>query len=293
MGELLRRFQYPLTYLVLACLCTIRLAASPAPTEFSIPSRLLLELTVPVERMVTLPVTFVRQAWRGYVALIGIQEENRRLRQQISALEEENLQYREAIVASERFRKLRHLQERNDLRMVPATVIAQDLSPWFRSVVIDRGNSAGIRTGMPVISDAGVAGVVAGTTSDAARVLLLIDPQSRIDVYVQRTRARGTVHGRSAELCAFEYVLRNEDVEVGDVLLTSGLDLVYPKGLPVGRITDVHRKPYGLFLRAELEPSVDFRRLEEVFVVLERQEIPPPESFETKVAPPLPPSGSP
>jgi rod shape-determining protein MreC len=243
--------------------------------------------------MVTLPVSFIRRAWRGYVALIGVQQENRQLRSKIAALEEENLQYREAIVASERFQKLRHLQERNDLRMVPAIVIAQDLSPWFRSVVIDRGASAGIRTGMPVISDAGVVGVVAGTTSDAARVLLVIDPQSRIDVYVQRTRARGTVHGLSTEMCAFEYVLRNEDVEAGDLLLTSGLDLVYPKGLPVGRISDVHRKPYGLFLSAELEPSVDFRRLEEVFVVLERQEVPPPESFETQDTALLPPSGSP
>jgi rod shape-determining protein MreC len=291
--ELLRRFRYPLTYLLLTCLCIIRLTASPAPTEFSLPGRVLLELTVPVERMVTLPVTFVRRLWRGYIALVGIQRENLRLREQIVDLEEENLQYREAIVASERFRKLRHLQERNDLRMVPAAVIAQDLSPWFRSVIIDRGSSMGITTGMPVIADAGVAGVVAGTTPDAARVLMVIDPQSRIDVYVQRTRTRGTVRGRSTETCGFEYVLRDEDVEVGDLLLTSGLDLVYPKGLPVGRVSEVHRKPYGLFLTAELEPSVDFRRLEEVFVILDQKEVPTPEDFETRDDVLFPASGDP
>jgi rod shape-determining protein MreC len=279
-GELLRRFRYPLTYLLLAWLCVIRLAASPTPTELSIPARLLIELTVPVERMVTIPLSFLRNVWQGYVDLVGIREENTRLRSRVTDLEDENLQYREAIVASERFRRLRHLHERKDLPMVPATVIAQDLSPWFRSVIINRGFSSGIRTGMPVITDAGVVGTIAGTTPNASRVLLVVDPQSRIDVFVQRTRARGSVQGRSADTCSFEYVLRDADVQKGDLLLTSGLDTIYPKGLPVGRISSVERKPYGLFLGAQLEPSVDFHRLEEVFVILDRRELPPPAAFE-------------
>jgi rod shape-determining protein MreC len=262
--DFLTRFSYPLTYLLLACLCVTRLAASPTPSELSLPSRVILELTVPVERMVTLPVTFVRRVWNGYVSLVGVKEKNQELRSRIVELEEENLQYREEIVASERFRRLRHLREQNDMPLVPATVIAQDLSPWFRSVIINRGTSAGIATGI-----------------NAARVLLLVDPQSRVDVYVQRTRARGTVHGTAGEVCAFEYVVRDEDLEVGDLLLTSGLDTVFPKGLPVGRVTALERKPYGLFLEAEIEPAVDLNRLEEVFVSVDRREIPPPEAFET------------
>jgi rod shape-determining protein MreC len=279
--DFLTRFSYPLTYLLLACLCVTRLAASPTPSELSLPSRVILELTVPVERMVTLPVTFVRRVWNGYVSLVGVKEKNQELRSRIVELEEENLQYREEIVASERFRRLRHLREQNDMPLVPATVIAQDLSPWFRSVIINRGTSAGIATGMPVVADAGVVGVVAGASPNAARVLLLVDPQSRVDVYVQRTRARGTVHGTAGEVCAFEYVVRDEDLEVGDLLLTSGLDTVFPKGLPVGRVTALERKPYGLFLEAEIEPAVDLNRLEEVFVSVDRREIPPPEAFET------------
>ena len=281
MPEFLRRFRYPLTYLFLACLSVTRIAASPTPTELSLPSRVILELTVPVERMVTLPVTFVRGVWTAYMALVGVNEENEALRARITDLEEENLQYREEIVASERFKRLRHLREQNDMPLVPATVIAQDLSPWFRSVIINRGSSVGIDTGMPVVADAGVVGVVAGTSANAARVILLVDPQSRIDVYVQRTRARGTVHGTADEVCAFEYVVRDEDLEVGDLLLTSGLDRVYPKGLPVGRVKALERKPYGLFLEAEIEPAVDLNRLEEVFVSVDRREIPPPEAFQT------------
>lgn len=281
MTELLRRFRYPLTYLLLAWLCVIRLAASSTPQELPLPARLLIEISVPVERMVALPVTFIRDVWRGYLALVSVNKQNRDLRSRIAELEDENLQYREAIVASERFRRLRHLHERNDLPMVPATVIAQDLSPWFRSVIINRGKSVGITTGMPVIADDGLVGIVAGTTRNAARVMLLIDPQSRVDVYVQRTRARGTVRGRSADTCGFEYVLRDEDVQAGDLLLTSGLDRLYPKGFPVGRLSNLHRKPYGLFLTADLEPSVDFRRLEEVFVILDRREVPPADAFQT------------
>ena len=281
MPEFLRRFRYPLTYLFLACLCVTQLAASPVPSDLSLPSRVILELTVPVERMVTLPVTFVRRVWNGYLSLVGVNEENQGLRSRIAELEDENLQYREAIVASERFQRLRHLRERKDMALVPATVIAQDLSPWFRSVIINRGASAGIATGMPVLADAGVVGVVAGTTPNAARVLLLVDPQSRIDVYVQRTRARGTVRGTAGEICAFEYVVRDEDLQVGDLLLTSGLDRVFPKGLPIGRITALERRPYGLFLEAEIEPAVDLHRLEEVFVNVDPREIPPPEAFQT------------
>jgi rod shape-determining protein MreC len=280
--ELLRRFRYPLTYLLLTCLCVIRLAASPRPSELSLPGRLLLDLTVPLERMVTLPLSFVREGLESYVALVGVREENVRLRERVDSLEQENLRIREQIVSTQRFERLRELQERHGLQMVPANVIAQDLSAWLRAIVIDQGSEAGIRSGMAVVGDAGVAGVVTGTTPSAARVMLLIDPQSRVDVHVERTRSRGTVRGRSADTCDFDYVLRDEDLEDGDLLVTSGLDGVYPKGLQVGRVRNVRRKPYGLFLEAEVEPAVDFGRLEEVSVILDHRQTPPHEAFGTE-----------
>ena len=163
--------------------------------------------------------------------------------------------------------------------MVPANVVAHDLSSWFRSIIIDQGSTSGIRAGMPVITDSGVVGVVAGTTPRAAKVLLIVDAQSRVDAYVQRSRARGAVRGSSASDCAFEYVLRDDDVRQGDQLLTSGLGAVYPKGLVIGRITSVERQPYGLFQRARIEPAVDFRQLEEVFVILESRELPDETEF--------------
>jgi rod shape-determining protein MreC len=132
---------------------------------------------------------------------------------------------------------------------------------------------------MPVITDEGLVGVVVGTTPRAAKVLLTIDLQSRVDAYVQRTRARGTLRGTSRQTCEFEYVLRDDDVREGDLLLTSGLGDLFPKGLVVGRVTKVERQPYGLFQRAEVKTAVDLQRLEEVFVLLQQPELPAEEAF--------------
>ncbi|MFQ5513824.1 MAG: rod shape-determining protein MreC [Myxococcota bacterium] len=279
MGELLRRFSYPLTYIFLVSFCVIGVSSGQRPGDLGIASRLLLSLTLPLERLVTFPVREGRQLWEDYVALVGVREENDALRTRIAELEDQRLQYEEAIVSAERFQRLAEFRARNRVQMVPANVVAQDLSRYFRSVIIDQGAASGLAAGMPVLTDSGVVGVVVGTTLGAAKVLLVIDPQSRIDGYVQRSRARGTVRGRSHESCDFEYVLRDEDVQVGDLVLTSGLGAVYPKGLVIGEVERVERRPYGLFQRAVIRPAVDFRKLEEVFVILDRRAVPDEDEF--------------
>ena len=238
-----------------------------------------MELTLPLQQMVTLPVREVRSLWGDYISLVHVREENEHLRTELARLKEENLQYREAIVASERFSRLAGFRAQHEVPMVPANVVAQDLSAWFQSVIIDRGSATGVRPGMPVITDSGVVGLVAGTTPRASKVLLITDPQSRVDAFVQRSRARGSVRGSTDHKAAFEHVLREEDIQVGDLLLTSGLGAIYPKGLIVGKVAALDRKPYGLFQEVEVEPSVDFRQLEEVFVILEQRELPSSDEF--------------
>jgi rod shape-determining protein MreC len=250
------------------------------PEELGFGPRLVLRVTLPLQRMVTLPIGLARTLWSDYVALVGLRRDNLRLSEELAHLSEENLQYREALVASDRFKRLSGFGEQHDVPMVPANVVAEDLSPWFRSIILDQGAAAGILPGMPVITDTGLVGVVSGTTPRASKVLLVTDPQSRIDAYVQRTRARGTVHGRARPSCDFEYLLRDEDVRGGDRLLTSGRGALYPKGLLIGRIADVDRKPYGLFQAASVKLEVDFEKLEEVFVILERRDVPEAEDFD-------------
>jgi rod shape-determining protein MreC len=149
-------------------------------------------------------------------------------------------------------------------------VVGQDVSPWFRSVLLDRGHTNGVRAGMPVVTDAGVVGLVTATSANAGRTMLLLDRQSAIDGIVQRSRARGIVRGRGSDRLEFEFVVGGADVQVGDVVISSGLDGVYPKGLRVGEVEEVVASSYGLTQRALLKPAVDFGRLEQVFVVLWR-----------------------
>ena len=279
MSEQLRRYAYPLLYLLLASLSVIGMASQRGPADIGIGPRLVLNLTLPLERMVALPVQELRGLWSDYVALVGVREENGKLRGQIARLEDENHQYREAILSSERFQKLAGFRAQREIPMVPANVIHQDLSPWFQSLILDQGAAAGIRPGMPVITDSGVVGLVSGTTPGAAKVMLMIDPQSRLDAYVERTRARGTVRGAASPVCDLDHVLRQEDVAEGDLLVTSGMGGVYPKGLRVGRIAAVDRKTAGLFLGAKVVPAVDFARLDEVFVILEQRQIPDDGAF--------------
>ncbi len=279
MSDLLRRLSYPLTYLSLVSLCVVGILSHQEPAQLGMAPRLVLAITLPLQRVVTFPVRETARLWNDYVGLIHVRQENEQLRGQITDLELENLQYAEAIVSSERFQRLSGFRAKREIPMVPANVVAEDLSPWFQAVIIDQGSAADIGPGMPVITDSGVVGVVSGTTPGASKVLLILDPQSRVDVYVQRTRARGSVRGRSEQDCELADVLREEDVRIGDLVLTSGLAAVYPKGLVVGHVSRVEPLPYGLFQHAELRPAVDFRKLEEVFVILERRELPEDEEF--------------
>ena len=123
---------------------------------------------------------------------------------------------------------------------------------------------------MPVISEEGIVGLVTATSERASRATLLLDRQTAIDGTVQRSRTRWIVRGRGGELAEFEFVARGGDVGVGDVVITSGLDGVYPKGLRVGIVTAVSEEGSDLLRTATLVPAVDFGRLEQAFVILRR-----------------------
>jgi rod shape-determining protein MreC len=233
-------------------------------------SSAVLDVAVPVQKAIAVPVELVRDAWGRYLALIGVEGENRQLRSRLAQVEEENLQLREALVASGRLGRIAEMREEFEIPMLPAELVGVDASPWFRSVLIDRGRSHGLRAGMPVISELGLAGLVTATSADAAKAMLLLDRQSAVDGVVQRSRSRGMVRGVGAEHLEFEFVAREADVRVGDLVITSGLGGVYPKGLRVGEITAISEPGPQLLRKATLSPAVDFGRLEQIFVMLRR-----------------------
>lgn len=230
----------------------------------------ILDIAVPIQKAIAMPADFARDAWIRYVALMGVHEENERLRERVARLAEDNLQLREALVASGRLRRIAEMRDDFEIPMLPSELVGGDVSPWFRSVMFDRGRSDGVRPGMPVISEDGLVGLVTSASRRASRTMLLLDRQSAVDGTVQRSRARGIVRGRGSDDLEFEFVVRVGDVRVGDVVMTSGLGGVYPKGLRIGRVTAVSDPGARLLQTATIAPAVDFGRLEQVFVMLRR-----------------------
>ncbi len=229
-----------------------------------------LDVAVWVQGVLAWPVERLGDAWRHYDDLLVTQEHNEELREQVASLSEENLQLREALVASGRLARIAEMRESFEVPMLPAELVGRDVSPWFRSVLVDRGRSDSVRSGMPVISEQGLVGLVTATSRSAAKTTLLLDPQSAIDGTVQRSRARGIVRGRGTDTLEFEFVVRGADVRADDLVITSGLGGVYPKGLRIGRITALSDPGSRLLQTATVEPAVDFGRLEQVFVMLRR-----------------------
>jgi len=197
----------------------------------------------------------------------GLQTENERLRKRILQLETERSRLLEADATYRRLQQLLDLRAHLPTGTVTASIIANSASSWFQSCLLDKGSDDGVRKGMAAVTPLGILGQVISTAARSAKVLLITDPNSGVDVVVQRTRARGIVSGSLEQKTIMKYVKRSEDIQVGDRLITSGLEGVFPKGLMVGTVTNVQKQHLGLFQYIEVTPAVTLSRTEEVLVV--------------------------
>jgi rod shape-determining protein MreC len=146
-------------------------------------------------------------------------------------------------------------------------ISAAGATPDFRTVTIDKGSRDGLRADMAIIAPGGVVGRVAVASARAAKVQLLIDRNAAAGVIVERSRAQGVVIGGGDERLRMDYVSEAADIAVGDVVMTSGIDGIYPKGFAIGRVESVEKNGPA-YKRIVVKPAVDFRALEEVLVVL-------------------------
>jgi len=275
MRDLLHRLRLPLLFAGLAVLAAISLfadqrALQAGGRDLSWFSGGLLEVAAPVQRVLTAPLVLVRDAYRRYVDLIGVRDENAALRARVATLEEESLALREALVASGALEQVAELRAHLELPMLATEVVGQDVSPWFRSVVLDRGRDHGLRAGMPIVTESGIVGLVTATTPHAARAMLILDRQSAVDGLVQRSRARGIIRGTGGGELELEFTGPPEDVQVGDLVITSGYGGVYPKGVRIGEVISVAKDAPYVVRRARVRPAAAFERLERVFAVLWR-----------------------
>lgn len=196
-----------------------------------------------------------------------LRRENAELRRELVRLRQEVETGRERIAEAARLERMLQLRERVAPAVLAAGVIGRDASGLYRTVIIDRGAADGLRRQQAVLAAEGVVGRVVKVFPRSALVLLLTDRSSGVDALVQRTRDQGVVQGRGAELCELRYLAREAQIEVGDALVTSGMDGVFPKGIRVGQVSRVEKGGY-LFQGVEVRPAAALDRLEEVWVVL-------------------------
>ncbi len=216
----------------------------------------------------TVVTDYAAGVWSGYVGLVGVERENRQLRDRLRLLEGERLRTTEVDAQNQRLQKLLDFQRELSADVVTARVTGKDATGLFQTLSLDRGERDGVKPGMAVVCAQGVVGRIAQSSPHAARVLVIADHNSGVDALVQRTRVRGIVEGGLSEGgCSMKYIKRSDDVRVDDVVVTSGLDGIFPKGILVGRVSSVTRKDFGLFQAAEVAAAVDFSKLEEVLVV--------------------------
>jgi rod shape-determining protein MreC len=199
--------------------------------------------------------------------LSDYKSENEKLRTRIQQLEVEKNRLLEAEATNRRLQQLLEFRSQLASASITASIIANSASTWFKSCLLDRGSVDGVSKGMAVVTPLGVVGQVVAVTPRTAKVLLLTDPNSGVDVFVQRTRARGIVSGSLDNGTIMKYVKRTEDIQEGDRLVTSGLDGVFPKGIVVGAVMKVRKQTLGLFQSIEVVPAVSLARTEEVLIV--------------------------
>jgi len=229
--------------------------------------RVVVETVSPLQRAVTWCGQSMVDLWDGYVNLIGVHEENQRLREQARRFQAEVVAYREDRLANARLRRLLQLKESSGLPMLSAAVVATSATPWFRTVIIDRGSRNGVARGMAVVLPEGIVGRVISVSAGHAKVLLANDRNSAIDAVVQRSRVQGIFVGAGDGMGSLKYVARRDDIRSGDLIISSGLGGVFPKGLPLGVVEGVATERAGVFKSVQVRPTVDFGSLEEVMVV--------------------------
>ncbi|NLF25231.1 MAG: rod shape-determining protein MreC [Deltaproteobacteria bacterium] len=207
--------------------------------------------------------------WGDYIALLETQRENVRLKTRLAALEAQNSQLLEFKKENVRIRGLLRMAEEAAVEVVVANVIGYDPSNWVQVITIDKGSRDGVRVELPVLERNGVVGHVISCGAGSARVLLLSDRTSGIDAIVQEGRARGVLQGMGRFRARLEYVLEGGQVKVGDRVITSGMDNIFPKGLLLGVVSSVGPKATGaLFQEIEVRSSIDFTKLEMVEVLV-------------------------
>lgn len=241
------------------------------PKDWSELDRKVVQVSSPVQWVAAYVARGLSDLWGDYIYLVDVKADNARLAFENARLEERVRKLEQQEVENRRLRKLMGLRESLPGDVLSAHVIGKDVTEFFRVIrlTLDKSNRE-LRMDMPVVGLGGVVGTVQRVAGDSVDVKMVVDPNSAVDVVSERTGARGIIRG-TGDLTKYqlrvEYAQRTDEVDVGDLLVTSGMGRRFPKGLPVARVTRVIRRDFGIYQEVEAAPTVDFSRLEEVLIL--------------------------
>lgn len=240
--------------------------------------RTVVTLTAPFQGAVSWMIGGVKHVWYGYFYFVGLRASQEALLKENDTLRGEIAETWETQSENDRLRKLLEFEKETPGKLLAATVIGADSASFAKSLRINRGSRHGVTRNMAVVTASGVLGRVSEVSPFYADIQLITDGRSAVPVRVQRTRAQGVLEGLGLGVCHVKYVARAEDVQEGDVVVTSGLGGIFPRGLVVGTVISVDKKEFGVLQDVQVRPAADFSRLpEEVLVVVENPVTPDPD----------------
>jgi rod shape-determining protein MreC len=220
-----------------------------------------------VQRATAAVINGVRGVWSGYFALRGVRAENDALRNELAKAQVEIQEQRAIADRTRSLEGILNLQNATELETTAAQIIGSAASAEFRTVTIDKGSLQGLRKDMAVIAPSGIVGRVVVVGPRASRVQLIVDRNAAAGALIERSRAQGVVVGAGEDRLRLDYVSETSDVAIGDMVVSSGIDGIYPKGFVIGQVDGVDKN--GVAYRTiSIRPAVDFSSLEDVLVVL-------------------------
>jgi len=293
MWNIIKEYRHYLATLVLVIVPVIALnAGGKSPAEFHWFDRAAVALSSPAQAAIRWTIESVWDGVESYLLLLNTQANNRDLSLENRKLQNEIASFQEMARESVRLKQLVEFNAPLEGRKIVAQVIAQDLSPEFRMIRINKGEAQGVSNGMAAIALEGVVGRVIRVGAEFSDVLTLLDSSSAIDALLQRNRVRGVIEGVGGNQLSMKYLRRTDDVQEGDLIISSGIGGLFPKGLAIGKVMSVKKKNFGISQAVEISPSVDFNRLEEITLIdpqkvpLEQATLEPPKKVEkTEKAP--------
>lgn len=278
-SELSSRANKERTVLILIPLLLLQLALLSlqieSPSGTLVFKRWTLTAQAPVVSVFSRVTNGARDLWSGYIWLVGARAENERLQRMVTRLALLNRAYEQSRLENERLRRLLSLSDQMNFQTIGARVVAR--TPRFLSNIlyIDRGAKDGIPLDAPVLSGDGIIGRIVLVSGHQSQVQLVTNSDASVGVMLERSRTPGVLMGTGDLLMDLRYISNTEQIVIGDNVLSSGLDGIFPKGIAIGRIVDVH-KGKSVFWDIKVKPLMDMVHLEEVSVLLANRTVADP-----------------